>query len=334
MPTGSDEPARRTPSSPAPSPAHSTKHGLHRYGFVLGRTLGSGAYAKVKAGHSYAMNKTVAIKIVNKTSAPNEIASKFLTREIETLKAMDHENVTKLYRTIITESETFLVLEYAEKGDLLDYINARRYLAEDIARKLFSDLVSGLSACHDSGIVHRDLKCENLLLNAQLRLKISDFGFARRQDKGANLETYCGSLAYAAPEVVLGEPYDGKPADVWSAGVVLYAMVSGRLPFKDNDIKKRLTEIASKLSFRPSVSEDCKNLVRGMLTFSVGDRLTLELVKTHPWMQSAVAKEPVRSPPPPPGPGPAPIATPTVEKREEDEEDEEDDDQEATRLLS
>lgn len=288
MPTGSAESASRRPRTAAPSPVRNASYGLHRYGYVVGKTLGSGAYAKVKAGHSLKLNRPVAIKIISKKSAPKDMLEKFLPREIETLKAMaGHENVVTLLESIVTESEVYLALEYAERGDLLDYINSRKFLGEETARRLFADLVRGLAACHARGIVHRDLKCENLLLDAQLRLKITDFGFSRRQEKGASLETYCGSYAYAAPEVVLGDPYDGEPADVWSIGVVLYAMVSGRLPFKDNDIKTLLSDIASKITFRSRTSKECQDLIRGMLTFNVNDRLTLDQIKAHPWMGAA-----------------------------------------------
>lgn len=292
MPTGSAESASRRPRTAAHSPVRNASYGLHRYGYVVGKTLGSGAYAKVKAGHSLKLNRPVAIKIISKRSAPKDMLDKFLPREIEMLKAMNHENVVKLLESIVTENEVYLALEYAEKGDLLDYINSRKFLSEDAARKLFGDLVNGIAACHAKGIVHRDLKCENLLLDAQMRLKITDFGFSRRQEKGINLETYCGSYAYAAPEVVLGDPYDGEPADIWSIGVVLYAMVSGRLPFKDNDIKTLLSDIASKITFRSRISKECQVLIRGMLTFNVSDRMTLEQIKAHPWMRAEPAARP------------------------------------------
>ena len=333
MPSGSAESASRRPRTAAPSPVRNASYGLHRYGYVVGKTLGSGAYAKVKAGHSLKLNRPVAIKIISKKSAPKDMLDKFLPREIEMLKAMNHENVVTLLESIVTENEVYLALEYAERGDLLDYINSRKFLSEETARKLFTDLVNGLSACHAKGIVHRDLKCENLLLDAQMRLKITDFGFSRRQEKGANLETYCGSYAYAAPEVVLGDPYDGEPADIWSIGVVLYAMVSGRLPFKDNDIKTLLSDIASKITFRSRISKECQDLVRGMLTFNVSDRMTLEQIKAHPWMRSAskeaavaaarpsIATTPTDTPSTSQQP-PADVATPTTSAEEKEEDGE------------
>lgn len=273
MPTG---------SSLALSPS-SAKYGLHRRGYILGRTLGSGAYAKVKTAHAVKMSKKVAVKIINKKTAPKDMLSKFLPREIETMQAVEHENVIKLHDVIETDELTYLVLELAERGDLLDFINSRKYLSEQTARNLFKDLVSGMSKCHSMEIVHRDLKCENLLLDSQLRLKITDFGFARRHE-GKLLETYCGSYAYAAPEVIMGDPYVGEAADIWSMGVILYAMVAGRLPFKDSDVKTLLSQISAKLSFPSRLSEELKDLIRKMLTFSPRERLTLAQITNHPWM--------------------------------------------------
>ena len=280
-----------TPAAPAPvhvrrsaTPSNNSRYGLHVRGYILGKTLGSGAYAKVKCAHSVKLNKAVAIKVINLKSAPKDMLEKFLPREIDSLKTVQHPNVIRLHEVIVKDDTAFLVMEMAENGDLLDYINSRRYLSEQMARTFFKDLVSGMSQCHSKHIVHRDLKCENLLLDSQLRLKIADFGFARKYE-GKNLQTYCGSYAYAAPEVVIGEPYNGEAADIWSMGVILYAMLAGRLPFKDTDVKSLLSEIATRLYFPARVSEEAKDLIRKMLTYSVKERATLTQIKEHPWMK-------------------------------------------------
>ena len=131
-------------------------------------------------------------------------------------------------------------------------------------------------------IVHRDLKCENLLLDSQQRLKISDFRFARQQE-GKKLETYCGSRAYAPPEIITGEPYQGEMADIWSMGVILYAMVAGRLPFKDSDATSLLTEI-SRRTFQAECRMNARILSKRCLTFTPKECLTLAEIKSHPWM--------------------------------------------------
>ena len=257
--------------------------GLHRYGYILGKTLGYGAYAKVKESHSIKQNRQVAVKIVSRKAAPKELIRKFLPREIKALQTVKHDNIVKLYDFIMTEQQIYIVMELAENGDLLDYINMRKRLTEPVAQKFFRELTSAISACHAIKIVHRDLKCENILLDSKYNLKVSDFGFAREYTGGL-LETYCGSYAYAAPEVILGNPYNGELSDVWSMGVILYAMVVGRLPFKDNDVKTLLHELARKLIVPSRLSIECKDLIKSILVYSTSDRATLADIESHPWM--------------------------------------------------
>lgn len=268
---------------------------LHRKGFILdnNHTLGSGAYAKVKVGTSLKMNIQVAIKIVNKLSAPKEVVERFLPREVETLGLVSNEHVVKLYEVIETPETVFFVMELADRGDLLEFINERKYLSERLSRGFFSDLVKGVDHCHSRGVVHRDLKCENLLLDAHMRLKISDFGFARKYQ--ANLKTFCGSFAYAAPEVILGNPYDGPLADIWSMGVILYAMVTGRLPFKDTSTSVLMADIAIGPKFSSRHTDKLKSLVRSILTYSPRERADMQSIQNHPWMEIANIAQPTSS---------------------------------------
>lgn len=293
MPT--EAPPSGSSSRRAIAQTPNTHYGIHKYGYILGKTLGTGAYAKVKAATSLkGGHKEVAVKIIDKKAAPKDVVSKFLPREIEVLKGINHENVVKLFDVIDGGDNLYLIMELATSGDLLDFINSRRYLSERVARKFFTDIVNGIEECHSLKIVHRDLKCENLILDANLNLKISDFGFARRTE-GKHLETYCGSYAYAAPEVILGHPYDGEAADIWSMGVILFAMLVGKLPFKDSDVRTLLSEISSCIVFPSRLGDEVKHLITSMLTFSVVDRAKLSEIKTHPWMKhSSSTKESVK----------------------------------------
>ena len=269
-----------------PAPPNDVSTGLYQKGYVLEKTLGSGAYAKVKQAHAVSLNKKVAIKIVDKKKAPNDVLSKFLPREQQALTEMSsHDNIISIHDVIVTTDKYCFIMELAENGDLLDYINAKKRLSERTARSFFRDLVTGIAACHQKNIVHRDIKCENLLLDANYRLKISDFGFARTCEPTQHLDTFCGSFAYAAPEIILGEPYVGTCSDVWSMGIVLYAMVCGKLPFKDTNVKTLLSQISNGLSFSRDVSESCKDLLRKLLVFSSKERLTAEKILSQPWMR-------------------------------------------------
>ena len=282
MPAGNVHTQSRTVTG---STGENAKYGLYQHGYILGQTLGSGSYGKVKCARSLKLKMEVAVKMISKKSAPKDILNKFLPREIEALRKVEHKNTVKLYEVIHTNDYICLVMELAENGDLLDFINSRKYLSEKTARALFTDLVDGISKCHEMNVVHRDLKCENLLLDSQHRLLISDFGFARTLEGKQLLETSCGSYAYAAPEVIMGDSYKGESADIWSMAVILYAMVTGRLPFKDSDVKSLLCDISKLLRFPSRVSDECKDLIRAMLTFNPKERATLDEIKTHPWMR-------------------------------------------------
>ncbi|XP_059730321.1 testis-specific serine/threonine-protein kinase 5-like isoform X2 [Bos taurus] len=169
----------------------------------------------------------------------------------------------QLYETFANSRRTYLVLELAAHGDLLEHINAtsahRRCpgLEEEEARRLLWQLVSAVAHCHNSGIVHRDLKCENILLDDRGCLKLSDFGFANRSGlKNSLLSTFCGSVAYTAPEILMSKKYNGEQADLWSLGVILYAMVTGKLPFKECQPHGMLYLMRRGPTFRPGLSPE------------------------------------------------------------------------------
>ncbi|OWK04416.1 hypothetical protein Celaphus_00016103 [Cervus elaphus hippelaphus] len=264
----------------------------------------------------------VAIKIVSTAEAPVEFSRKFLPREISSLNATyKHLNVVgrdprqpgpsylpqacpfpswdpyarvQLYETFANSRRTYLVLELAARGDLLEHINAvsahRRCpgLEEEEARRLLWQLVSAVAHCHNSGIVHRDLKCENILLDDRGCLKLSDFGFAHQSGfKNTLLSTFCGSVAYTAPEILMSKKYNGEQADLWSLGVILYAMVTGKLPFKERQPHRMLYLMRRGPTFRPGLSPECQDLIRGLLQLRPRARLGLQQVATHHWMLPA-----------------------------------------------
>jgi len=289
-----------------------------RRGYKLTKScLGTGAYAKVKLAYvtnaklekdkrladelkEKGTNK-VAIKIISRKSAPKEYINKFMPREIETLHATYRfPNVIQLYETFRTESRVYLVMEYASKGDLLEHINSRSNktpgIGETKSKVFFKQLVAGVQHCHRRNVVHRDLKCENILLDEEGEvIKISDFGFATRfpTNKQKLLETFCGSYAYAAPEILQAEKYDGKIADIWSLGVVLFAMINGRLPYNDRDIRTLIEQTKTKPRFssRVNVTAECQDLVCKILTPNSTKRAGLQDILRHPWMSSDVSPE-------------------------------------------
>ncbi|NXX23117.1 TSSK1 kinase, partial [Podargus strigoides] len=219
---------------------------LKRRGYSLSSTLGEGSYGKVKSAYSNQLKSNVAIKIIDKSKIPNDFLKRFLPREIEALSHLHHPSIVTTYEIFETLAEkVYIVMELAEKGDLLEYIKITGAMKEDIARIKFQQLASAIKYCHDLDLAHRDLKCENILLDKDLNIKLTDFGFCKylsRDENGKIIlsETFCGSVAYAAPEVLQCIPCDPRISDIWSLGVILYIMVYALMPFDDSNVTKMI----------------------------------------------------------------------------------------------
>ncbi|CAB4000382.1 testis-specific serine threonine- kinase 3-like [Paramuricea clavata] len=292
-PTSSVSSANRRDSSPPPDSAVAV---LQSYGYTLGESLGKGSYAVVKAAYSQKHKKRVAIKIVSKRRAPEDYLTKFLPREIQVMKRLRHPNCVCLYEAIETSSRIYLVMDMADNGDLLEYIRSKGALSEEKARDFFRQLIDATSYMHERDIVHRDLKCENLLLTQLNAIMISDFGFSRIQAKIPETQkrklsrTFCGSYAYAPPEILRGIAYDGTMADIWSLGVVLFTMVCASLPFDDSNLKILLDQVSKRVQFPRKrgalLSVEVKNLIGRMLTSDVNDRIDIEGIRNDPWYKN------------------------------------------------
>lgn len=172
----------------------------------------------------------MAIKIIDKTCLDEENLAKTF-REISILKLLRHSHITRLYEVMESRNMIYLVTEHAARGEIFDHLVANGRMREEEASRVFSQIISAISYCHQLGIVHRDLKAENVLLDDDMNIKLADFGFSNTFTEGTPLSTWCGSPPYAAPEVFQGLEYDGPKADIWSLGVVLYVLVCGALPF-------------------------------------------------------------------------------------------------------
>ncbi|KAM4615568.1 LOW QUALITY PROTEIN: testis-specific serine/threonine-protein kinase 6 [Polymixia lowei] len=216
---------------------------LKKHGYTSDRLLGEGSYAKVKRVYSERLKTDVAVKILKKEKAPAIFWEKFLPREREILTSLNHRNIIKAFEIIDTSGDkVYLVMELIVQGNLLEYVKSKGALPEDFSRKLFKQLSEAVKHLHGGEMVHRDLKCENLLLDKDFNLKVADFGFSRRlayeSGKMVLSEMYCGSVAYAAPEVLQAIPHNPKACDVWSMGVVLFVMPRGLRPYDDSNVKK------------------------------------------------------------------------------------------------
>ncbi|KAF0041326.1 hypothetical protein F2P81_007224 [Scophthalmus maximus] len=251
--------------------------------YRLEKTLGKGQTGLVKLGIHCVTCQKVAIKIVNREKLSESVLMK-VEREIAILKLIEHPHVLKLHDVYENKKYLYLVLEHVSGGELFDYLVKKGRLTPKEARKFFRQIMSALDFCHSHSICHRDLKPENLLLDEKNNIRIADFGMASLQVGDSLLETSCGSPHYACPEVIRGEKYDGRKADVWSCGVILFALLVGALPFDDDNLRNLLEKVKLGVFHMPHfIPPDCQNLLRGMIEVDAGKRLTLEQIQKHTW---------------------------------------------------
>ncbi|XP_020826874.1 MAP/microtubule affinity-regulating kinase 3 isoform X1 [Phascolarctos cinereus] len=258
----------------------------HIGNYRLLKTIGKGNFAKVKLARHILTGREVAIKIIDKTQL-NPTSLQKLFREVRIMKILNHPNIVKLFEVIETEKTLYLIMEYASGGEVFDYLVAHGRMKEKEARAKFRQIVSAVQYCHQKHIVHRDLKAENLLLDADMNIKIADFGFSNEFTVGNKLDTFCGSPPYAAPELFQGKKYDGPEVDVWSLGVILYTLVSGSLPFDGQNLKElRERVLRGKYRIPFYMSTDCENLLKRFLVLNPTKRGTLEQIMKDRWINA------------------------------------------------
>jgi serine/threonine protein kinase len=273
--------------------------------YFLIKKIGSGATCKVKLAKSKDSDEFVAVKILKKATGSSNSIAKYHTSEIDMLKQIQHPNIINLLdggRGLIKKSDgrtkkvDYIILEYAGNAELFDYIYfPREGLGEKMARSVFKMLIDGLEGCHNSGVTHRDLKTENIMMNFDWMLKIADFGYATLLSgkKGDGLLTsFLGTLSYCAPEILNKKPYVGSCADIFSCGVILFVIVTGRLPFGKatifdayykNIIKKDYEIFWSNLKAL-TLSNDFKSLINSLLAYDPKERPSITEIKDHPWL--------------------------------------------------
>ena len=254
--------------------------------YKLGKTLGIGAFGKVKLAHHMPTGQKVAIKILNKGKIKHMEMAEKVRREINILKMCTHPHIIRLYEVIDTPTDIFVIMEFVSGGELFDFIVSRGRLPADEARQFFHQIISGIEYCHYHNIVHRDLKPENLLLDSDNNIKLADFGLSNVAHDGDFLRTSCGSPNYAAPEVISGNLYAGAEVDVWSCGVILYALLCGTLPFDDESIPNLFKKIKSGMYSLPThLSQSSRDLILRMLVVDPMKRITMSEIRKHPWFQ-------------------------------------------------
>ncbi|RDD39174.1 Serine/threonine-protein kinase BRSK2 [Trichoplax sp. H2] len=253
--------------------------------YILERTLGKGQTGLVKLGIHCQTRKKVAIKIICRDKLSKSLLSK-VEREITIMKLIEHPHVLGLFDVYENKKMLYLVLEHVSGGELFDYLVKKGRLSPKEARKYFRQIISALDFCQSHCICHRDLKPENLLLDGKMNIKVADFGMASLQVEDAMLETSCGSPHYVCPEIIRGEKYDGRKADVWSAGVILFALLVGSLPFDDENLRRLLDKVKKgNFSIPDFVPSECQDLLKRMIEKDPEKRYSIADVYKHPWMK-------------------------------------------------
>lgn len=261
--------------------------------YDLEETLGSGHFAVVKLARHVFTGEKVAVKVIDKTKL-DEISRAHLFQEVRCMKLVQHPNVVRLYEVIDTQTKLYLILELGDGGDLYDYIMRHdKGLSDNVAREYFRQIVRAISYCHQLHVVHRDLKPENVVFFEKLGVvKLTDFGFSNKFCPGQKLETSCGSLAYSAPEILLGDSYDAPAVDVWSLGVILFMLVCGHPPFQEANDSETLTMIMDcKYTMQEHVSEGCRRLIGNMLVREPEKRATLQQIAQNEWLLEGSIEE-------------------------------------------
>ncbi|XP_042011164.1 SNF1-related protein kinase catalytic subunit alpha KIN10-like isoform X1 [Salvia splendens] len=255
--------------------------------YKLGKTLGIGSFGKVKIAEHALTGHKVAVKILNRKKIKNMDMEEKVRREIKILRLFMHPHIIRLYEVVETNSDIYVVMEFVKSGELFDYIVEKGRLQEEEARTFFQQIISGVEYCHRNMVVHRDLKPENLLLDSKHNVKIADFGLSNIMRDGHFLKTSCGSPNYAAPEVISGKLYAGPEVDVWSCGVILYALLCGTLPFDDENIPNLFKKIKGGIYTLPSHLSACaRDLIPRMLIVDPMKRMSIPEIRTHPWFQA------------------------------------------------
>ncbi|KAJ4836012.1 CBL-interacting serine/threonine-protein kinase 1 [Turnera subulata] len=257
--------------------------------YELGRTLGEGNFGKVKFAQNLDSGQPFAVKILEKNRILDLKITDQIKREIATLKLLKHPNVVRLHEVLASKSKIYMVLEYVNGGELFDRIASQGKLSEAAGRKLFQQLIDGVSYCHNKGVFHRDLKLENVLVDAKGNIKISDFGLsALPQHFRADglLHTTCGSPNYVAPEILSNRGYDGSTSDVWSCGVILYVILTGYLPFDDRNLAVLYQKIFKGDAQIPKwLSPAAQNIIRRILDPNPVTRITVDGIRAHEWFK-------------------------------------------------
>ncbi|XXG43599.1 hypothetical protein AAC387_Pa01g3589 [Persea americana] len=259
--------------------------------YQLGRLLGRGAYAKVYHARSLEDDMGVAIKVIDKSKVAGTTMEPRIVREVSVMRRLSHPNIVKLHEVMATKSKIYMVMEHAKGGELFTQISRDGPLTEAAARRYFQQLVSAVHYCHSKGVTHRDIKPQNILLDQEGNLKVSDFGLSALPEllRDGLLHTSCGTPAFTAPEVVRRKGYDGAKADAWSCGIILYLLLAGCLPFNEANIAVMYQKMYLRdFEFPCWISKSAQRVISRLLDPNPQNRITIEELIRISWFKKSL----------------------------------------------
>ena len=255
-------------------------------------TVGEGAFSVVKLAFHEELHQYFACKIVPRNRVISQDLEERFEIEIRVNQQLHHPGIVQIIDLLKDDMNYYIFMEFCPNGELFRYIIDRQRLSEPEAQVIFLEILDALRYLHVVGVAHRDLKPENLLLDPTGHIKISDFGLSRFVGPGGMVSTPCGSPCYASPECLSGDPYDGRNSDIWSLGVILYAMVTGQLPWTKRNQTQLFNQIKKgEYTIPRFLSQNCKNIIKGLLCVDLSQRLTIDETLNHPWMSDVQAQK-------------------------------------------
>ncbi|XP_023732980.1 CBL-interacting serine/threonine-protein kinase 12 [Lactuca sativa] len=273
--------------STTPSPT-TRKEALLLRRYEIGHVLGQGSFGKVYVARNVKTNEQVAIKVIDKEKILKGGLIAHIKREISILRRVRHPNIVQLFEVMATKTKIFFVMEYVKGGELFGKV-AKGRLKEEMARKYFQQLISAVGFCHSRGVFHRDLKPENILLDDNGDLKVSDFGLSAISEQicGDGLfYTFCGTPAYVAPEILGRKGYEAAKVDIWSCGIILFVLMAGYLPFRDQNIMIMYKKIYRGEFRRPRwFSPELSRLLKRLLDTNPETRITISAIMEDKWFR-------------------------------------------------
>ncbi|TMS38733.1 hypothetical protein L596_005389 [Steinernema carpocapsae] len=266
-----------------PDPGSPIKRDI-KHRFEITKKLGSGTYGKVSLAYDHKTDREVAVKLIKKSAIENKQDLVRIRREIRIMSALHHPNIIQIYEVFENKDKIILVMEYANGGELYDYVSTHGSLPEAEARRIFRQITSAVLYCHKHKVAHRDLKLENILLDGRNNAKIADFGLSNYFSEKNLLNTFCGSPLYASPEIINGTPYRGPEVDCWSLGILLYTLVYGSMPFDGRDFNRMVRQIKRGAYFEPDTPSTASMLIRSMLRVNPDRRADIDDIASHWWL--------------------------------------------------